>query len=97
MAKGSKIFKPGDVPESNASSYPEPFRNAQRKRYNRRLGDYAGLKNYGVNLIRVQPGGQSSARHAHSRQDEFVSVLEGEFVLVRTPVERSLGPERVSA
>jgi uncharacterized cupin superfamily protein len=28
------------------------------------------------------PSGQSSARHAHSEQDEFVYVLEGEFVLV---------------
>jgi uncharacterized cupin superfamily protein len=53
---------------SNASSYPEPFREGQRKRYNKRVGDYAGLKNYGVNFIRVQTGGQSSARHAHSKQ-----------------------------
>ncbi|MGH1483340.1 MAG: cupin domain-containing protein [Geminicoccales bacterium] len=82
MTKGSKVFIPGDVPESNAFGYPEPFREGQRKRYNRRLGDHAGLKNYGVNLIRVLPGGQSSARHAHSKQDEFVYVLEGEFVLV---------------
>jgi hypothetical protein len=60
MARGSKVFKPTDVSESNASGYPEPFREGQRKRYNRRLGDHAGLKNYGVNLIRVLPGGQSS-------------------------------------
>ena len=82
MARGSTVFKPDDVSESNASSYPEPFREGQRKRYTRRLGDHAGLKNYGVNLVRVLPGGQSSARHAHSRQDEFVYVIEGEFVLV---------------
>src|SRR5687768_7534859 len=66
MTRGSRVFKPSDVPESNASRYPEPFREAQRKRYNRRLGDHGGLKNYGVNLIRVLPGGESSARHAHS-------------------------------
>jgi uncharacterized cupin superfamily protein len=92
MERGSKIFKPADVPESNASSYPEPFRDAQRKRYNRRLGDHAGLKNYGVNFIRVKPGGQSSARHAHSRQDEFVYVLEGEFVLVTDAGRETVGP-----
>jgi hypothetical protein len=62
------------------SGYPEPFREGQRKRYNSRLGDHqAGLKNYGVNLIRVLPGGQSSARHAHFKQDY---VLGGELVLV---------------
>jgi len=92
MIKGSKVFIPGDVPESNASGYPEPFREGQRKRYNRRLGDHAGLKNYGVNLIRVLPGGQSSARHAHSKQDEFVYVLEGEFVLVTDTDRETVGP-----
>src|SRR3954453_801652 len=76
MAKGSKVFKPADVPESNASSYPEPFREGQRKRYTRRLGDHAGLKNYGVNFVRVLSGGQSSARHAHSKQGEFVLVTD---------------------
>jgi hypothetical protein len=68
----SKVFKPTDLPESNSSGYPAPFRDGQRKRWNRRLGDYGGLKNYGVNFVRVGPGGQSSARHAHTRQDEFV-------------------------
>jgi uncharacterized cupin superfamily protein len=91
MTRGSKVFKPGDVPESNASGYPEPFREGQRKRYNRRLGDHAGLKNYGVNLIRVLPGGQSSARHAHSKQDEFVYVIEGEFVLVKAGPDGAKG------
>jgi uncharacterized cupin superfamily protein len=96
MTKGSKVFRPTDVPESNSSGYPEPFREGQRKRFNRRLGDHAGLKNYGVNLIRVLPGGQSSARHAHSKQDEFVYVIEGEFVLVTDQVVRPSGPACVS-
>ena len=48
MTRGSKVFRPADVPETNASSYPEPFREGQRKRYNRRLSDHAGLKNYEV-------------------------------------------------
>jgi uncharacterized cupin superfamily protein len=50
------------------------------------------LKNYGVNFIRVQPGGQSSARHAHSKQDEFVYVIEGEFVLVTDAGRETVGP-----
>jgi len=92
MANGAKVFKPADVPESNASSYPAQFRDAQRKRYNRRLGNYAGLRNYGVNLTRVLPGGQSSARHAHSKQDEFVCMLEGELVLVTDAGHETVGP-----
>ena len=92
MARGSKVFRPADVSESNASSYPEPFREGQRKRYTRRLGDHAGLNNYGVNLVRVLPGGQSSARHTHSKQDEFVYVIEGEFVLVTNADRETVGP-----
>jgi uncharacterized cupin superfamily protein len=74
-------FDPADVAESNATGYPEPYRAANQKRFNRRLGDHAGLKNFGVNITRIVPGGQSSYRHAHSTQDEFVYVLSGETVL----------------
>jgi uncharacterized cupin superfamily protein len=74
-------FDPGTVAESNFTSYPAPHRAANQMRYNRRLGDHAGLKNFGVNLTRIVPGGQSSYRHAHTRQDEFVYVLDGEVVL----------------
>jgi uncharacterized cupin superfamily protein len=92
MPGGSKVFRPSDIAESNSSSYPEPFRAAQRKRFTRRLGDHAGLKNYGVNYVRVEPGGQSSARHAHTKQDEFVYILEGEFVLVTDAGRETVGP-----
>jgi uncharacterized cupin superfamily protein len=74
-------FDPLALPESNATSYPEPHRAANQQRWSRRLGNHAGLTNFGVNLTRVIPGGQSSSRHAHSRQDEFVYVLSGEVEL----------------
>ena len=68
-------FDPADLAESNATSYPEKFRAANSGRWNRRLGDHVGLTNFGVNLTRIVPGAQSSARHAHSRQDEFIWVF----------------------
>jgi len=74
-------FDPRDVPESNATAYPEIYRAENQNRFNRRLGQHAGLKNFGVILTRIVPGGQSSHRHAHSRQDEFVYVLEGQATL----------------
>lgn len=79
--KRESVFDPMTLPESNATSYPEPYRDANQRRWNRRLGDHAGLTNFGVNLTRIAPGGQSSHRHAHSRQDEFVYVLRGEVEL----------------
>jgi len=89
--RGCKVFRAADVPESNSSGYPAPFRDGQRKRWNRRLGDHGGLKNYGVNFVRVEPGGQSSARHAHTRQDEFVYIVAGEFVLVTDAGRETVG------
>ena len=77
----SSIFDPQTLPESNATSYPEQYRAGNQHRWNRRLGDHAGLKNFGVNLTRIEPGGQSSCRHWHKTQDEFVYVLSGEVVL----------------
>ena len=43
MARGSMLFEPSDVSESNIG-YPEPFREGQRKRYNSRLGDHPGSR-----------------------------------------------------
>src|SRR5438445_685687 len=85
-------FDPGAVTETNFTSYPEPYRAANSTRYNRRLADHAGLKNFGVNLTRIIPGGQSSFRHAHSRQDEFIYVLQGEVVLETNDGEQVLRP-----
>lgn len=91
MARGSKVFRPDDVAEDNTSDYPLVFRERQRKRYARRLGKFAGLKNFGVNMVRVAPGGQSSARHAHTKQDEFVYVISGELVLVTDAGRETVG------
>ena len=61
-------------------------------REKRSLGDLFGLANFGVNLTRLAPGGQSALRHAHAKQDEFVYVLEGEATLVTDASEALLSP-----
>jgi len=81
MARGSKVFRAEDVPESNATGYPEPLRALNMQRYARRLGEFGGLKNFGINLVRIVPGGQSSCRHAHASQDEIVWIVEGPITL----------------
>jgi uncharacterized cupin superfamily protein len=35
---------------------------------------------------------QSSARHSHTKQDEFVYIIEGEFVLVTDAGRETVGP-----
>ena len=64
-------------PRARVTGYPEPFASRVAGREKRVLGDLFGLTNFGVNLTRLKPGAVSSIRHAHSKQDEFVYVLEG--------------------
>jgi len=62
--------------------YPTPFDMPCRARARTKLGDAAGLTQFGVNLLRLPPGAWSSQRHWHTGGDEFVYVLSGEVVLV---------------
>ena len=69
-------------PRTKPSNYPEPFFSRMSRREKRQLGDVFGLSNFGVNLTRLSPGGESSLLHRHSRQDEFIYILEGHPTLV---------------
>lgn len=60
-----------------STTYPLPFAPRVAGRGKRRLGDHFGLCNFGVNLTRLEPGAVSALLHHHSRQDEFIYVLEG--------------------
>ena len=62
--------------------YPPPFDEPCRARERRKLGDAAGLTQFGVNLLRLPPGAWSSQRHWETSADEFVYVLSGEVTLV---------------
>src|SRR5258705_12097661 len=70
--------------------YPPPFDLPCRARERTKLGDPAGLTQFGVNLCRLPPGTWSSQRHWHTHEDELVYVLEGEVVLVTDDGEEVL-------
>jgi len=72
------------------SDYPVPYDEPCRERRRMRLGDVAGLTQFGVNLLRLPPGAWSSQRHWHTAEDEFVWVVEGEVVLVTDQGEQIL-------
>jgi uncharacterized cupin superfamily protein len=69
-------------PRARPTNYPAPFAGRMAGRRKHPLGDLFGLKNFGVNLMRLAPGAVSALHHRHSRQDEFIYVLEGEPTLV---------------
>lgn len=80
------------APRTKPSSYPEPFASRMEGRVKRPLGDLFGLSNFGVNLTTLLPGAISALRHAHSRQDEFIYILDGHPVLLTDTGETQLSP-----
>jgi uncharacterized cupin superfamily protein len=74
------------------SGYPSPLDEPMAGRIRQRLGDAAGLTQYGVNLLQLMPGAWSSQRHWHAEEDEFVFVLSGDVVLVTDAGEEILQP-----
>ena len=80
------------APRTKPSNYPEPFASQMKGRKKRPLGDLFGLTNFGVNLTCLPPSTTSALRHAHSRQEEFVYILEGRPVLVTDAGKTQLAP-----
>jgi uncharacterized cupin superfamily protein len=78
------------APTRFGTGYPEPFAAVCAGRRRWKLGDAAGLSQFGVNLLRLPPGQWSSQRHWHTGEDEFVYVLDGEVVLVADSGEQIL-------
>ena len=80
------------APRTKLSTYPAPFASRMNGREKRQLGDLFGLTNFGVNLTRLAPGAGSALRHYHSKQDEFIYILEGNPVLITEQGETALAP-----
>jgi uncharacterized cupin superfamily protein len=80
------------APRSKQSNYPEPFASLMKGRVKRPLGDIFNLSNFGVNLTHLLPGSSSALRHAHSKQDEFVYILQGNPMLITDEGETLLSP-----
>jgi uncharacterized cupin superfamily protein len=72
--------------------YPGPLADPLKGREKCKLGDLAGLTQFGVNFATLPPGVWSSQRHWHANEDEFIYVLEGEIVLVEDGGEVVLKP-----
>jgi uncharacterized cupin superfamily protein len=70
------------APSRSGSNYPAPFRAPHEGRHRQRLGDAAGLTQFGVNLTRIDAGAQSALRHWHEEEDEFIYMLDGELLLI---------------
>jgi uncharacterized cupin superfamily protein len=70
------------IPRSNATGYPAEFARAVKNRWYRRLAPVAGLTDFGVSQVMLQPGAWSAQRHWHENEDEFLVMISGAAVLV---------------
>lgn len=78
------------VPQRTGTIYPDPFKPLLAGRIKQKVGDAAGLQNFGVNVVTLNPGSASALRHWHEKQDEFVYVISGELTLVTDEGEQVL-------
>ena len=80
------------IEQTNRTGYPKPFAAAMAGRHYRRLGVAAGLADFGVSHVVLEPGGISSQRHWHVGEDEFVVMISGEAVLIEDEGETVMRP-----
>ena len=81
---------PRTLEPKSRSGYPPPYAARVLPRAVRALGDALGLTRIGVNLATLLPGKESSMRHWHTHEEEFIYVLSGEVVLVTDGGEQTL-------
>lgn len=81
MSLKRPALDPLSLPPRISSGYPEPYRSRVLPREKRALGDPLGLTKIGINHTTLPPGKESSMRHWHTLEEEFIFVLSGEVVL----------------
>ena len=96
VASLARTLDPQTLTEKAGAAYPAHLSSELEGRFRRGLGNRLGIRNFGVNLLRLAPGAWSSHRHWHTRQDELIYILEGEVVLVSDAGEETLGAGMVA-
>jgi uncharacterized cupin superfamily protein len=90
MSPNKPALDPLSLEPRTNSGYPEPYRSRVTPREKRQLGKALGLTMVGVNHTTLPPGKESSMRHWHTHEEEFIYVLSGEVVLITDAGEQVL-------
>lgn len=85
-------FDPINLPTEERNPYPAPFDTVLNGRMRRVIGDVNGLTKFGVNLTELLPGAVSALRHWHSKEDEFIYIIEGNPTLITNDGAQPLKP-----
>lgn len=81
---------PAELAPRTDSGYPEPYRSRVVPREKRALGAALGLTQLGINQTTLPPGKESSMRHWHTHEEEFIFVVSGAVVLITDAGEQTL-------
>ena len=92
MTLQKPALDPMTLEPRTGSGYPEPYRSRCLPREKRQLGNAFGLTKIGINHTILPPGKESSMRHWHTHEEEFIYVLSGEVVLITDSGEQVLEP-----
>jgi uncharacterized cupin superfamily protein len=83
--------------QTNRTGYPPPFDGPVAGRWQRKVGEAAGLALLGARHVVLEPGAWSSQRHWHEGEDELLVMLSGRAVLVEDDGETDVGPGDILA
>ena len=78
--------------EAEAGLSKAHFLNDNAKRINKSLGDMVGLTGFGVHIIEVPPGSESTEYHRHYHEDECTYVLSGTGEVILDGQAVAVGP-----
>ena len=90
MSLNKPALDPETLAPRTGCGYPEPYRSRCVPREKRALGNALGLTKIGINQTTLPPGKESSMRHWHTHEEEFIYVLSGEVVLCTDAGEQLL-------
>lgn len=74
-----------------SQSFSHPL-NPKSEVHMQSLGDAVGLERIGIHILRVPPGKESFAYHAHHTEEEFVYILSGRGMAEIGDKEVEVGP-----
>lgn len=91
------IIRKGAVaPVTGPSPYPAPHSLPTGRMRWWPVSDTGGLTQFGAAIESLEPGAQSSQRHWHEAEDEFLYVLDGTVTVVEDAREQALAPGDVA-
>ncbi len=74
------VLTKSDIEDTPEITHVHQF-NEQAIRHTISLSDIVGLTKFGLHLVRVEPGDETTQHHYHEESDEFIYVLSGHLSL----------------